>query len=57
MSEDKKKDLEKKELKAKIAKATERLSLLERQAREAKIPILITFDGYSGQERASRSIV
>ena len=47
MSEDKKKENEKKELKAKIAKATERLSLLERQAREAKIPILITFDGYS----------
>ena len=47
MSEDKKKEIDKKELKAKIEKATERLSLLERQAREAKIPILITFDGYS----------
>ncbi|MBR5267496.1 MAG: polyphosphate:AMP phosphotransferase [Lachnospiraceae bacterium] len=47
MSEGKKKEFDKKELKAKIEKATERLSLLERQAREAKIPILITFDGFS----------
>ena len=46
MSEDKKKDLEKKELKAKIEKAGERLGLLERQAREARIPVLITFDSY-----------
>ena len=45
MSEDKKK-LEKKELKAKIESATLRLGLLERQVREAKIPVLITFDGY-----------
>ncbi|MBE5972002.1 MAG: polyphosphate:AMP phosphotransferase [Lachnoclostridium sp.] len=46
MSEDKKKDLEKKELKEKIEKAGAKLGLLERQAREAKIPVLITFDGF-----------
>jgi len=46
MSEEKKKTVDKKELKAKIEAATARLSLVERQAREAKIPVLITFDGY-----------
>lgn len=46
MSDDKRKDAEKKELKAKIEKAGMRLGLLERKAREAKIPVLITFDGY-----------
>ena len=45
MPEDKKKE-EKKELKEKIEKAGIRLGLLERKAREAKIPVLITFDGY-----------
>lgn len=46
MPEDKSKEIEKKELKEKIEKAGARLGLLERQAREAKIPILITFDGF-----------
>lgn len=41
-----KKTVDKKELKEKIEKASARLGLLERQAREAKIPVLITFDGY-----------
>lgn len=46
MPEDKNKTVEKKELKEKIEKAGARLGLLERQARESKIPILITFDGF-----------
>ncbi len=46
MSEDKKKASEKKELKERIEAAGARLGLLERQAREAKIPVLITFDGF-----------
>ena len=56
MSEGKKKEFDKKELKAKIEKATERLSLLERQAREAKIPILILLTALARQEKDSRSI-
>lgn len=46
MPDDKEKAVEKKELKEKIEKAGARLGLLERQAREAKIPVLITFDGF-----------
>lgn len=46
MPEDKNKTVEKKELKEKIEKAGARLGLLERQTREAKIPVLITFDGF-----------
>lgn len=46
MPDEKKKALEKKELKEKIEKAGAKLGLLERQARAAKIPVLITFDGF-----------
>ncbi len=46
MSEDKKKEFSKKELKQKIEAAGVKLSELERRVREANIPVLITFDGF-----------
>lgn len=45
MPDEKKKALEKKELKEKIEAAGAKLGVLERQVRAAKIPVLITFDG------------